>query len=201
MGDNSYHFPENTLGWGQFVLSIPLEKRERVEYMLNRFIHKSKVTVQDLQSLCGYLNFLNKAVVPGRVFTRRMYAKFGGITNTERYPQVVFEKLKKHHHVRLDAEFKVDCQVWLAFLNSDLKRVVNRPMIDLHKTLQATDIGYYSDASAAQTLGFGCTFGCKWVFGQWPEGFIKTCEPSIEYIELFGLCAGLLSWSTDIMDC
>ena len=31
--------------------------------------------------LCGYLNFLNKAVHPGRMFTRRMYMKYSKIVH------------------------------------------------------------------------------------------------------------------------
>ena len=34
-------------------------------------------------------------------------------------------KLKQHHHVCLDAEFKADCKVWLEFLtNINLNKVV-----------------------------------------------------------------------------
>ena len=37
--------------------------------------------VHDLQKLCGFLNFLSKAVFPGRTFTRHMYAKFSHVIN------------------------------------------------------------------------------------------------------------------------
>ena len=120
-----------------------------------------------------FLNFLNKAIPPGRVFTRRMYSKFANLPNSGRYPQLVFDKLKQHHHIRLDQEFKADCQVWLAFLTSDLKLVVNRPMLDLKESVQATDVEYYSDASGGKEMGFGATFGTHWIFGQWPEFFIQ----------------------------
>ena len=36
-----------------------------------------------------------------------MYAKYSGLDK---------QKLKAHHHVRLDAEFKFDCEVWRLFL-------------------------------------------------------------------------------------
>ena len=58
------------------VLSIPEEKRIRAVKMLQYFIQKRKAKVKEMQKLAGFLNFLNRAIVPGRAFTRRMYAKF-----------------------------------------------------------------------------------------------------------------------------
>ena len=57
-------------------LAIPEDKRIKAINMLRRFIDKKKATVKELQQLCGYLNFLNRAIHPGRVFMRRMYAKY-----------------------------------------------------------------------------------------------------------------------------
>ena len=70
---------------GKFLtLSIPLEKRICEQHLIEKFIHKRKATVRELQQLCGYLNFLNRAVFPGRVFTRRMYAKYTEICNIKK---------------------------------------------------------------------------------------------------------------------
>ena len=77
-----------------WVLSIPLEKRDRAEYLLKYMIDKKKVMVKDLQNLCGNLNFLCKAIYPGRTFTHRMYAKFAGLSNSHNLPIAVFSKLK-----------------------------------------------------------------------------------------------------------
>ena len=97
------------------TISIPLDKRAKAKFMLEYFSTKNKATVKELQCLAGYLNFLNKAVVPGRTFTRRMYSKFAGAL--EGGPVIVKGKqLKPHHHVGLDSEFKCDCKVWLSFL-------------------------------------------------------------------------------------
>ena len=51
-------------------LSIPEEKRQFAVALLRDFISKKKVMVKQLQQLCGYLNFLGKAIFPGRTFTR-----------------------------------------------------------------------------------------------------------------------------------
>ena len=53
-----------------------------------------------MQKLCGYLNFLGRSLVPGRAFTRRLYA-----VTADRYrkdgTKIV---LKQHHHVHLSQE-------------------------------------------------------------------------------------------------
>ena len=58
------------------VLAVPEDKRQRTLNLLISFLSKKKATVKELQSLAGLLNFLNKAIHPGRAFTRRMYSKF-----------------------------------------------------------------------------------------------------------------------------
>ena len=59
----------------QHILAVTQDKRFRTVNLLQAFIHKCKATVKEIQSLVGLLNFLNKAIHPGRAFTRRMYAK------------------------------------------------------------------------------------------------------------------------------
>ena len=130
-------------------LAIPEEKRLAALTMVRRFKSAKKATVKELQRLSGHLNFLNKAIVPGRVFTRRMYAKFTGKALKTKSGKT----LKYHHHVRLDGEFKADCSMWEQFLIQ--QNSVNRPFIDLKKKLVATKIKFYSDASAAKRLGMG----------------------------------------------
>ena len=99
----------------------------------------------------------------------------------------------------IDAECKMDCQVWLDFLcHEDLRLVVNRPMLDFSENRSSsTEIGFFSDASASEFLGFGAIFGNRWIRGDWDPTFIKEKHPSIEYLELFALCVGVLTWHED----
>ena len=76
----------------RLLLSIPLDKRDKALKLLRDITGKKKITVKQLQVLTGYLNFLTKAIPPGRTFTRRMYAKYANL-----HP-----KLKQHHHVAID---------------------------------------------------------------------------------------------------
>ena len=168
-----------------FTLSIPEDKRAKALTMLELFTDKKKSTVKHLQILTGYLNFLSRAVVPGRAFTRRIYAKFSNLDRT---------KLKHYHHVSLDAEFKFDCEVWRLFLLHSSSRTICRPMVDLEKLVSAQELCFYTDSSAREDLGCGGIFNTEWFFLQWEPGYIRQNNPSIEYLELFAVCAGVLTW-------
>ena len=52
------------------MLIIPEEKRQVAINLLEEMLAKRKAKVKDMQRLCGYLNFICKAVFPGRTFVR-----------------------------------------------------------------------------------------------------------------------------------
>lgn len=139
-----------------------------------------KVTVRKLQQLTGLLNFIGRAVVPGRAFTRRLYAKMGTL-------------LKPHHHVRVDSEMRCDLQVWRQFLRLD--NAVVRPFIDLAQTLEATQIQFYMDSSS--TIGAGGFWNGHYFYLKWPS-WLKSLDLSIGYLELYALTAGILLWSHEL---
>ena len=180
-----------------FVLALPVEKCTAAVNLLRNLIGSKKSTIQDLQKLCGLLNFIGRAVFPGQTFTRRMYSKYshmvnlgGSLVNSGEF------KIKQHHHVRLDKEFKPDCKIWLQFLTEEMQSIVCRPMVDiLGLATTSTAIKFYSDASASEKWGgFGAVLNQRWIWGDWNITFLKVCKPSIEYLELFALCAEVLTW-------
>ena len=189
-----------------FKLSIPKEKRTRAIELLRQMLSKNKTTVKEMQSLCGYLNFLCKAIFPGRPFICRMYAKYSKSvrcttwSGNEKSMQQTNYVLKQYHHIRLDQEFKSDCRVWLNFLDeSPLSQVVSRPMIDiLGQQCTSTQIAFYSDASRNKSLGFGCLFKERWIMKLWETAFFEQVNPSIEYLELYALTAGIFTWQENL---
>ena len=139
-----------------------------------------KVTVKELQQLCGFLNFLGRAIVPGRAFTRRLYA------------YTKSPVLKTHHHVKVNREMRLDLLMWEKFLHSP--EIFSRPFIDFNDELVADKLDMYSDVSKNPELGFGATCGSSWMFSQWSQELIRCENPSIEYLELYALVAGFLAW-------
>ena len=165
----------------QLTLSIPIEKQEKALKLLNEMMDRKKATIKQIQVLTGYLKFLTRAIEPGRAFTRRMYAKCAAYEN-----------------VTIDREFRFDCNIWKTFLTHYRDQAVCHSMVDLNETILATELNFYSDASANKRLGFGAVFGDKWLYGQWEPDYIVQNKPSIEYLELFALAAALLTWGEQI---
>ena len=86
----------------KLILQVPEEKKVHVLNWINYLLDRKKCKVKELEQFTGLLNFIAKAIVPGRAFTRRMYAKFTGLQKVG---------LKSHHHIRLDKEFQSDCEM------------------------------------------------------------------------------------------
>ena len=162
------------------LILIPVEKLNKAREILQNVLSKKKVTVRDLQKICGFLNFLGRCIVPGRAFTRRLYAYTAG------------NKLKPHHHIRINAEMRGDLTMWQTFVNHPTAYA--RDFIDIYKLQSATEISMFSDASKSKILGFGSICEDSWAFAPWPEHFIEDFDPSISYLELYALVTGVKLW-------
>ena len=147
-----------------------------IAFFLNR--NNKKATVLQVQRLCGSLNFLCKCIILGRVFLSRLYSIISGKPD-----------LKQHHHVRITEENRQDLLIWRRFLYHP--SIFCRPFLT---TVEITfeDIDMYSDASGK--LGFGAYCGSSWTYGKWEPEFLTKQNPSIEFLELYGLTIGVLLW-------
>ena len=161
------------------TVSIPVEKLEKTIQALQLLYSKRKVTVLQLQQLTGRLNFLCKAIVPGRAFTRRFYAHFNS-------------KMLPHYHINVTKEMCCDMRMWMEFLRHP--SAYCRPFLDFTRDLHAEEVNMYSDASGNFKLGFAAFCQNSWLAGFWDETFMRQNKPSIEFLELFALAAGVLFW-------
>ena len=167
------------------LVCIPTDKVDRAFRLIETTLTKKsrKITLHELQQLTGFLNFLCKAVVPGRVFTRRLY-------HVEE--RALDKNLKKHHHIKITAEMKMDLEMWQIFLNHP--SIYVRKFIDMDKFTTSQDVDFYTDASANPKLGCGGISGDNWFIWQWDEKFIKEVKPSINNLELYAVTVGITSW-------
>ena len=161
-------------------ICIPIDKVSKAVSLIETVLNKQskKLTLNQLQKICGFLNFLGRCVIPGRAFTRRLYVYTAN------------DSLKPHHHIRINAEMREDLKMWLAFLKHPA--IFCRPFLDFSKFLVADEIDFYSDASGK--IGFGAICGSEWMSEVWPAAFLKQFKPSIEYLELFAVTAAVLAW-------
>ena len=83
------------------TVSIPLDKLQNGRHLLDSILtcKSKKITLSQLQKLCGFLNFLGRCIVPGRAFTRRLYAYTSG-------------NLLPHHHIRINQEMRLNMEMW-----------------------------------------------------------------------------------------
>ena len=164
------------------MVCVPLEKIQKLKRLIAYFLHKEnkKVTLREMQSLCGHLNFLCRSVVPGRAFLRRLYFSTSGIK-------------KANHHIYLKRYIKEDLLLWLHFL--DHPQAYSRPFLDFTSLLTAQDITFYTDASLNKNFGAGGYCGRNWFVLRWNPKFITQCRPSISYLELYALTVGILLYT------
>ena len=134
---------------------------------------KRKIMILELQKICGFLNFLGRAVVPGRAFTRRPYAH---LTNNQ--------NPKQHHHICVMQVILDDLKMWRDFIKHP--SIFCRPFLDMSKTWNAEELAFFVDLSCNLDLGFGTYCQRSWMQGCW--------DPSIQYLELYALAAGVMAW-------
>ena len=133
-----------------------------------------KITLRELQSLIGKLNFACRAVAPGRAFLRRLIDATIGL----RLP---------HHRIRVSYAMVEDLEVWKSFL--DQYNGVQM-MADMWVG-QVLDL--YTDASGE--IGFGAYFDGHWSYGEWPEWLKnKHYKLLITFKELFPIVLSLILW-------
>ena len=162
------------------IVCVPMDKVIRARELIEQFLNRKKVTVREVQKLCGFLNFLCRCVVPGRAFTRRLYSLMAGNP-----------ALKAHHHVRVKSENKLDLTMWQQFLSN--QRVFCRPFRDFIDS-EVEQVELYSDASGSFLKGYGAWCKDEYIQCNWDVQFMRKFKPSIEYLELYAATVAVVAW-------
>ena len=94
--------PQNILSFAGIELDtlsmearLPADKIEKCKLLISPFLRRKKVTLREIQSLTGVLNFAYSVVVPGRAFLRRLIDLTKGVKSA-------------HYFVRLTKWVKAD---------------------------------------------------------------------------------------------
>ena len=153
---------------------VPADKVSAISAQIHQTLARRKITLVALQSLLGSLNFLCRAIIPGRAFTRRLIGLTCGLT-------------RPHHKVRLTIGARLDLLIWLEFLSH-----FNGVSVFLGSAWQSSPgLQLFTDAAAG--VGFGAYFQGKWVQGHWPDDVLLN-PPSIAFLELYPIVVSLLCW-------
>ena len=171
--------PANTLSFAgieldsvSFEARLPLDKIDKCLSVISDFLTRKKVTLKELQSLTGLLNFACSVVVPGRAFLRRLIDLTIGIRSP-------------YHYIKLNREVKSDLKLWQSFFAS-----FNGRSFFLEDVWDSSDkLELYTDA--AGSLGFGAVFGRKWCYGKWPNSWL---HQNIALLEFYPIVLSLHLW-------
>ena len=174
--------PSKTMGfhpfWGIILDAVRMEDRlpddklEKAWLLLLAFRSKQKITLKELQTLIGVLNFACSVVIPGRAFLRRLIDLTMGV-------------LKPHHNIRLTREIKLDLGVWLGFF----LYFNGRSFFLADSFLTGDYIQLYTDAAGG--IGSGTLCGPEWFCGKWPVAWRSF---NVAVLELYPIMAAVHVW-------
>lgn len=163
-----------TIDTNRMQVRVPAEKVAKALKLINNLIERKRIRLRTLQSVIGSLQFLCKAIKPGRPFLQRLIALTRGIS-------------KPFYSVRISPGAKLDAIMWQQFLTH-----FNGTSAFLPASWQdSSNLQFYTDAS--KTLGYGAYFAGKWFYGQWPS---SANNWSIAVCELFPIVLGLMTWAS-----
>jgi hypothetical protein len=139
---------------------------------LSDFLKRKKVTLREIQSLTGLLNFACSIIVPGRAFLRRLI-------------DLTIGMISPHHFIRLTNSVKDDLRVWLSFLSE----YNCKSFFLADNWSNSHKLSLYTDA--AGSVGFGAIFGNNWCYGRWPDSWIGR---NIAILEFYPIVLSLYLW-------
>ena len=161
-----------------FEARLPVEKITKCLSSISNFLQRKKVTLKEIQSLTGLLNFACTVVVPGRAFLRRLVGLTEGVWSP-------------YHVIRMTREVKADLAVWQSFLTG-----FNGKSFFLEDTWYSSEkLNLFTDASGS--LGFGAVFGSKWCYGPWPASWINR---NIALLEFYPIVLSLSLWGSEMQN-
>ena len=161
------------------TISIPCEKVDRAKFLIQKLLAGKKTMVKAIQQLCGFLNFLCRCIIPGRAFTQRLYSLTAGKT------------LLAHHHIRVNNETREDLHMWLNFIEN--QAIYSRPFMDMTGYRTAKEVNFYTDLSGNFSLRMGGVCRSSWMWQRWDTELLERIKPSIEFLELYAVTAGILA--------
>lgn len=95
----------------EMVARLPVDKVEKINSLLQNCQKNRKLTLKELQSLLGLLNFACGVIVPGRAFLRRLFDLIVGHTCP-------------HYRITLNSEARLDLKMWYEFVRILMENLV-----------------------------------------------------------------------------
>ena len=136
-----------------------------------------KVTLKQLQSLCGSLALCTRALPTGRAFSMCLY--------------LATTKAKKPHHlIRVTKEMYEDLLMWKYFVEQ-----FNGYSFILDDWISNCDLELYTDSTGGASKGCGAYCKNKWAYLQWPAEWESTdLLRDITLLEIIPIALSIFLW-------
>lgn len=162
----------------EMLVRIPHPKCVELLNLLQDLLLIKKVTLKQLQSILGKLNFFTRAIRPGRAFVRRLYDATIGV-------------VKPHHYIRVTQSMREDIFMWCRFLEG-----FNGKVYFLEEEWHSDQtLNLFTDSSGSVELGCGAYFNGEWCFFGWPKHW-KYIDGShdMTFLELIPVVLSVIIW-------
>lgn len=159
-------------------MRLPASKLDELRTKVQTTLLTPTITLQDLQSIIGLLNFACQVVAPGRAFIRRLIDATVGVKQAK-------------SKITVFSWMKLDLEMWLDFLNQYNGITLFPGML----WVSNDTIQLFTDSAGGRSGGFGIFFHNKWAFGRWPHQWEKLGRlQDMTYLELFPVVVALHVW-------
>lgn len=151
---------------------LPQDKLSSYRADIFAVLQMEKITLRELKSLIGKLQFSTCIIPSGRPFLRRLH-------------DLTVQARKPFHFIRLTNDTKQDLTTWIHFLQSFNGVTMIKPI----HTSDSRSLHMHADASK---WGFGATYGSNWLQCKWPESWaclditVLELYPIFVLINIFG---------------
>ena len=153
---------------------IPADKLTALKNSIDATLHSEVRSLQSIQSLIGSLNFVTRAIAPGRPFIRRLIDLTKGAS-------------KSSDMIRVGVGAKKDLNMWLQFLTH-----YNGVSLFLEESFTSSkEMQLFTDASGG--IGYGAYFQGHWMQDRWTDAVLKA-KLSIAFLELYPIVAAVTIW-------
>ena len=155
---------------------LPLDKLDKLRSLLQAQSRRRKITLLELQSLIGLLNFCCSVVRPGRCFLRRLIDLTVGVA-------------RQSFRITLSRESRKDIAAWLYFT----EQFNGRSLLLDSRWLNSDTLHLYTDA--AGSFGYSAIFQSHWFYGAWSKTY---SEMNITFKEMFPIVLAFEVWGVSL---
>ncbi|XP_077111884.1 uncharacterized protein LOC143767433 [Ranitomeya variabilis] len=158
---------------------LPMEKIKKLLDLISGCISVGKVTLTQMQSMLGSLNFACKVMPAGRIFSRRLMLATRGVKQSL-------------HRIRITAHLRSDLNTWKLFLNNYNGRTCFQ-----ESECSNEDMGLFFAASSH--TGFSIRLGNKLCSANWPAFWVFRnwhAEPTL--IDLLPVAVAMEIWGSQL---